>query len=112
MAGEMSQSEVTVENYPVLFALRRALKRRGIESTPRAFDQYQGPYLSILGLGQVWYSDEPDMLVVNVRDGFETFQTIGADHVHAVTEDIFGHGCYTLRQAACRIAELTRVTKD
>jgi hypothetical protein len=131
MAGEMSQSEVTRESYPGLFALRDALKRRGIDSEPRAFDQYQGPYLSVPGIGKVWYSDEPTFYVgagpvsswSNDKDSVGrklrridyfiieafgwAFETIGAHHVKPESDTSVAAGVYTLRQAAKRISELT-----
>lgn len=44
MAGEMTQSEVTRESYPLHFAIADAFN-----GTVKAFDQYQGPYVSIGG---------------------------------------------------------------
>ena len=110
MAGEMSQSEVTRDAYPELFALRDALKRRGIVSEPRAFDQYQGPYLAVRGVGAVWYcGSEPSMLCI--ERGFSignpgAWDTEGASWVIETTDDAYSHGCYTVRQAAKRIAAL------
>jgi hypothetical protein len=42
MAGEMSASEVTPENYPLYFAIANHF---GGEVKP--FDQYQGPYIAL-----------------------------------------------------------------
>ena len=134
MAGEMSQSEVTQESYPGMFALRDALRRRGITSEPRAFDQYQGPYLSVAG-HKVWYHDTyftgagpvafwVDDLDVTGRklrrvDLFTidngvapfwggTFQADGATRVMPATDTSIEAGVYTLRQAAKRIAEVVK----
>lgn len=120
MTGEMSQSEVTRENFPELFALRDALKRRGIESTPRAFDQYRGPYLSVPGLGDVWYSQDADASGVFlpslkpmyagglfvIEAGRYGFQAYGAHHQHRETNGAYKYGCYTLRQAARHIESI------
>jgi hypothetical protein len=120
MTGEMAQSEVTRENYPELYALRDALKRRGIKSQPRAFDQYQGPYLAIPGIGKVWYSqdygqgyairdasgqwrDIPAMLTI---ERGASFLIDGGDHEHARTEREYAVACFTVRQASKRIARL------
>lgn len=135
VAGEMSQSEVTRENYPGLFALRDALKRRGIVSYPRAFDQYQGPYLSVPGVGKVWYTDgyyqgvgpvyawhgdldatgrklrRVDRFVIDngIAPAFGgTFQTEGASYVMPEDTKSVTVGVYTLRQAARRIAEVAK----
>jgi hypothetical protein len=54
MTGEMHKSEVTKENYPYHFA---AAERHGGAVHP--FDQYQGPYVYIVGKGRFWlYSDD------------------------------------------------------
>lgn len=121
MTGEMSQAEVTRENYPELYALRDALKRRGIASEPRAFDQYQGPYLAVPGVGQVWYSQDDDAAAVWLSSGKplypgglwliehrHAFETTGAMHVHEATERSYAAGCFTIRQASKRIARLAQ----
>ncbi len=112
MAGEMSQSEVTRESYPLLFALRDALKRRGIKSEPRAFDQYQGPYLRVEGGYKVWYSSEDIMgeflLIEKGAPPCNDFEISGAEHVFKETESTLQYGVYTLRQAAERIGELAK----
>lgn len=113
MAGEMSQSEVTRESYPLLFALRDALKRRGINSVPRAFDQYQGPYLRVNGVCKVWYSGEEDIMGERflIERGFppcNDFEVIGAEYVFEATEGNLQHGIYTLRQASRRIAQMAK----
>lgn len=124
MTGEMSQSEVTQEAYPGLFALQRALRRRGIASTPRAFDQYAGPVLRVPGYPgvSVWYSPDedqtPERPLFQIEDGarvyqadtatYTPFQVDGAHHVHTFTDESYAAGCYTLRQAAKRIAALIR----
>lgn len=41
MTGEMSRDEVTEENFPIHFAIAKALG-----GTVHPFDQYQGPYIS------------------------------------------------------------------
>lgn len=132
MTGEMSQSEVTRDNYPELYALRDALKRRGIASEPRAFDQYQGPYLAVPGIGDVWYSQDygqgyarrdaagiwhaiPGMLTIEKAERvyqadpliYSAFETAAPfDHVHPATEHEYATACYTVRQASKRIAAL------
>jgi hypothetical protein len=130
MTGEMSAAEVTRDNYPELFALRDALRRRGIKSEPRPFDQYQGPYLNVPGVGSVWYSQDENAAAVKLRRqldgswkamgpvfagglwtiearrGGGEFQTLGAHHVHAENGEDYAAGCYTLRQAARRIASI------
>ena len=116
MTGEMSRAEVTRDAYPDLFALRDALHRRGIPSEPRPFDQYQGPYLNVPTVGCAWYSDHPEVwrstgrpILPFVIESGNRFEYIGADHAHAETEELLHHGCYTLRQAARRIATLYRI---
>ena len=137
MTGEMSAAEVTRENYPELFALRDALKRWDIASTPRPFDQYQGPYLAVPGVGKVWYSYDagqgyvmrddsapngwrpiPALLTIEragriymadplTYDG--AFFTDGAaEHVHDATEHEYATACYSVRQASKRIAAAVR----
>jgi hypothetical protein len=112
MTGEMRQSEVTRDTYPGLFRLRDALKRRGISSEPRAFDQYQGPYLSVPGVGKVWYHSTSPLFFL-IDDGIApayggTFQTAKATHVMPETGTSIAAGLYTLRQAARRIAEVAK----
>lgn len=109
MAGEMSQSEVTRESYPDLFEIRDRLKAKGIESEPRAFDQYQGPYLKIQGVCKVWYG-EYDLFVI--ERGFpprNTFETTGADEVVKATDKALKHGLYCVDSAAVRVAALAKV---
>jgi hypothetical protein len=53
MTGEMHVSEVTPESYPFHFALAAEFN-----GEVRPFDQYQGPYVFISGLGRVWLSDD------------------------------------------------------
>lgn len=114
MTGEMVQSEVTREAYPAMFALRDALKRRGIPSEPRAFDQYQGPYLSVPSVGKVWYySGEANGTLFVIDNGIApafggTFQTEGALVVQPADDRNVEAGLYTLRQAAKRIAEVVK----
>ena len=48
MTGEMTQSEVTREAYPLHFALADAF-----DGEVRAFDQYQGPYVRSR-IGTLW----------------------------------------------------------
>lgn len=113
MAGEMSQSEVTPESYPLLFELRDALAARGIESEPRAFDQYQGPYLYISNGGiKVWYNSEDMMgetlLIERGAPPCNTFETKGADRVLKATAKTLRHGVYSLMGAEDRIAEMRR----
>ena len=109
MAGEMHESEVTREAFPDLFKLRDALKRRGIESTPRPFDQYQGPVLRVPWVGSVWYANGdfsfPAFLIENHHGGF---YVEGAGIVVDQTKTSWAHGVYTLRQAARAIADLHR----
>jgi hypothetical protein len=129
----MSQSEVTRESYPGLFALRDALRRRGIASEPRAFDQYQGPYLMVPGAGRAWYADSyltgagpmafwvdgldvagrklrrVDLFTIDSGASYAaTFETKGAGSVIPTDDKHVEHGIYTLRQAAKRIAEVVK----
>lgn len=104
MAGEMSQFEVTKESYPLLFSLRDALKRRGIKSEPRAFDQYQGPYLRVPGVCKVWLDDGGDCLLIERRH--LEFETKGSYFTRAATDKSVKHGVYFVEQAAKRIAEM------
>ena len=48
MTGEMHESEVTRESYPVHFAIADILN-----GTVRPFDQYQGPYI-LTSKGRLW----------------------------------------------------------
>ena len=110
MAGEMSREEVTRENYPDLFALMDELKAAGIESEPRPFDQYQGPYLYVPGVCSVWYVNADygpaPTFCIEVRD--RHFDSRGADF--KVKEDATNcaHGVYYGDSAALRIAQLAR----
>lgn len=105
MAGEMSQSEVTPEAYPILFELQGLLAEQGIESEPRAFDQYQGPYLRVDGGIKVWLA--PVMGVLIERSHLQ-FETRGAHHVEKATPHTVRCGYYTAEEAAARIAEMRR----
>lgn len=120
MAGEMSQSEVTRDAYPDLFRLMDALKRRGIRSEPKAFDQYQGPYLAVrndIRVGNAPYqvlTNMPGVLRVWLHEhGFiiendRGFESEGASYVMPETPAEQKHGVYTLRQAARRIEQVAR----
>ncbi len=48
MTGEMHESEVTRENFPLHFAIADAL-----DGEVRPFDQYQGPYILTKG-ARLW----------------------------------------------------------
>lgn len=79
MAGEMSASEVTRENYPLHFAIADAFN-----GTVQPFDQYQGPYVMV-GAADMTSGDEPYAVPVPTRitgghrlwltsdDGFELY---------------------------------------
>lgn len=106
MAGEMSRSEVTAESFPKLFELRDALAAEGIESDPRPFDQYQGPYLYVKGVGRCWYSDDESgetFLIERGRPPINTFETKGADRVFKATDKSLRHGVYFIDSAVERI---------
>ena len=98
MTGEMSQGEVTRDNFPGLFQLMDGLQRLGIKSKPRAFDQYQGPYLavrndlrsgrgvyaplvSLPGAVRVWYSGDGEggFLIEHVTDSTTEFEEVDTD---------------------------------
>lgn len=53
MTGEMHQSEVTRESFPLHFAVADA-----VGGEVRAFDQYQGPYIAVPGKGRLWLMTE------------------------------------------------------
>jgi hypothetical protein len=108
MAGEMNQSEVTAEAFPDLFALRDALEAQGIKSEPRAFDQYQGPYLRGPGVCKVWYADEEDAFLIEVggMPPLNSFETKGADYVNKATAQSLKHGIYSADSALARIIKL------
>ena len=60
MAGEMSQSEVTRESYPLHFAIADEFN-----GDVRAFDQYQGPYV-LCDAGKFWISCDDDGFLMTV----------------------------------------------
>ena len=106
MAGEMSQSEVTPESYPALFKLRDSLKRRGIMSEPRAFDQYQGPYLNVPNVGRVWIAENftPFGPLFTIERSLGNFEIHGARFIYPPSDRTVAYGSYTLRQASSHIA--------
>lgn len=53
MTGEMHQSEVTRESFPLHFAVADA-----VGGEVRPFDQYQGPYIAVPGKGRLWIMTE------------------------------------------------------
>ena len=93
MTGEMSASEVTPENYPELFKLKRKLYLRGINCRAEPFDKYTGPYLSCYGKKkafEVWYNihtqDKPAFLVEYYKNGVQYFRGIKADNFDWIPE--------------------------
>lgn len=105
MAGEMSQSEVTKEAYPILFEIQDALDSEGIESEPRAFDQYQGPYLAVPGICKVWLA--PVMGVLIERSHLQ-FETRGSHHIEKATSSTVRCGYYTAEEATARIVKMVK----
>lgn len=105
MAGEMSQSEVTREAYPILFEIQDALDAEGVFSDPRAFDQYQGPYLYVPGVCKVWLA--PVMGVLIERSHLQ-FETRGSHHIEKATPATVRCGYYTAEEAAERIVRMVR----
>lgn len=91
MTGEMSQADVTQEDFPLHFALAAAFAGAMV----RAFDQYQGPYVYIPSHGRFWlcsddgyfaywysekYDKKSDLFILSGRtfkpyvfDGFRAF---------------------------------------
>lgn len=61
MTGEMHESEVTPENYPIHFAIANA-----INGVVKPFDQYQGPYI-LVKYTRLWVivSDESLISIFN-----------------------------------------------
>jgi hypothetical protein len=64
MAGEMNQSEVTRENFPMHFAIADEF-----EGEVHAFDQYQGPYVLSEG-NKFWIvsNDDDTISIYNDRN--------------------------------------------
>jgi hypothetical protein len=116
MAGEMGADEVTRENYPDLFQLRDELAAAGVESEPRPFDQYQGPYLYVDGPGAcVWYDSEDEegssFLIERGPHYTRTFETRGATYLPKKKEGELRHGSYSVEAAALRLVALARKAK-
>lgn len=113
MAGEMSREEVTRESYPDLFELRDALAAQGIESEPRPFDQYQGPYLYVPGVCRAWY-DGSDIEGISfvIERGFpptNTFERKGSDIRFPATDTTLAYGSYLPDSAVARIVALAKI---
>ena len=56
MTGEMCKADVTREAFPLHFAVKEALKRRGVSVKP--FDVYQGPYIFVPGMGRFFLTGD------------------------------------------------------
>ena len=68
MTGKMCKADVTREAFPLHFAVKDALKRRGVSVEP--FDVYQGPYIFVPGVGRffltgdygdLWWSESTNL---------------------------------------------------
>ncbi len=67
MTGEMHKSEVTKENFPLHFAIARALR-----GTVHPFDQYQGPYVNVPGVAsRIWIGSDDGHLSYVYNDTTE-----------------------------------------
>ena len=56
MTGEKCKADVTREAFPLHFAVKDALKRRGVSVEP--FDVYQGPYIFVPGMGRFFLTGD------------------------------------------------------
>ena len=98
MTGEMDQSEVTQEAYPLHFAIAKATG-----GDVRAFDQYQGPYINTKA-GKLWIIEDdggPSYRVYNERTNQKSI-----DCFHLCNEN---HECAQVADAA---VELMHVIPD
>ena len=67
MTGEMSQADVTEEDWPLHFAIAREFG-----GTVQPFDKYQGPYIYIPGKGRVWVCSEDGEFATVYREATKT----------------------------------------
>ncbi|MGH9316349.1 MAG: hypothetical protein ACRD1P_04505 [Thermoanaerobaculia bacterium] len=111
----MSQSEVTRENFPDLYDLKDVLQAEGIVADVWAFDQYQGPFMSVSGCCRIWYAGDyapgGSFLIERGSPPVNRFESYGALYVQRATPRELRHGIYDTDRAVRRIAQLCRKPK-